>query len=161
MSWAISRLCGCVVIALVSSAVFAASASAQDAGMIKVVRGTASVERDGKKTPATVGMKVREADVVSTGADGTLGLTFGDNSLLSIGPNSSMSIDRYAFDTTTHQGALETSLKAGTLAAVSGKIAKQSPTAMKVRTPTAVLGVRGTEFVVRTGETKMRQEPGR
>ena len=161
MSWTIARVSGCAVIAVLMCAVSAASASAQDAGMIKIVRGTAHVEREGKKTPAVVGMKVREADVVSTGADGTMGITFGDSSLLSIGPNSSMSIDRYAFDTTTHQGALETSLKAGTLAAVSGKIAKQSPNSMKVRTPTAVLGVRGTEFVVRTGETMMRQEPGR
>ena len=42
----------------------------------------------------------------------------------------------------------------GTLAAVSGKIAKQSPGAMKVRTPSAVLGVRGTEFAARTEPTK-------
>ena len=89
-----------------------------------------------------------------TGADGSVGITFIDNSLLSAGPNSVLAIDRFAFDSTTHQGAFEASLKKGTLAVVSGKIAKQSPDAMKVQTPAAILGVRGTEFVVRTGDPK-------
>ena len=82
------------------------------------------------------------------------GITFLDNSLLSAGPNSVLAIDRFAFDSTTHQGAFESSLKQGTLAVVSGKLAKQSPEAMKVKTPAAVLGVRGTEFLVRTGAPK-------
>src|SRR5439155_26341184 len=122
---------------------------ADDAGVIKASKGTASIERSGQRLPVPVGTKVREGDVVTTGADGSVGITFGDNSLLSIGPDSSLAIDRFAFDSTTHKGAFETSLNRGTLAAVSGKIAKQSPDAMKVRTPAAMLGVRGTEFVVR------------
>ena len=87
-----------------------------------------------------------------TGADGSVGITFSDNTLLSIGPDSRLSIDRFAFDPTTHKGAFEASLGKGTLAGVSGKIAKQSPDAMKVKTPAALLGVRGTEFVIRTGD---------
>jgi hypothetical protein len=133
---------------------------ADDAGVIKVSKGTASIERSGQRLPVPVGTKVREGDVVTTGADGSVGITFGDNSLLSIGPNSSLVIDRFAFDATTHKGAFETSLNRGTLAAVSGKIAKQSPDAMKVRTPVAVLGIRGTEFLVRTG-APAGADPGR
>lgn len=129
-----------------------AVALGNDVGTVKVSRGTAAVERAGQRLPAGVGAKVREGDVVVTGADGSVGITFGDNSLLSIGPDSRLVIDRFAFDATTHKGAFETSLERGTLAGISGKIAKQSPDAMKVRTPAAVLGVRGTEFVVRTGE---------
>jgi hypothetical protein len=87
---------------------------------------------------------------VTTGGDGSVGITLLDNSLLSAGPNSALSIDKFAFDSTTHQGGFEASLRKGTLAVVSGKIAKQSPDAMKVKTPAAVLGVRGTEFLVRT-----------
>ena len=128
------------------------TALANDVGVVKVSKGTAAIERVGQRLPAPVGTKVREGDVVITGADGSVGITFGDNTLLSIGPDSSLAIDRFAFDPTTHKGAFETSLNRGTLAAVSGKIAKQSPDAMKVRTPAAVLGVRGTEFVVRTGD---------
>jgi hypothetical protein len=61
-------------------------------------------------------------------------------------------VDRYTFDTTTHAGRFDASLKKGTLAVVSGKMVKQSPEAMKVRTPAAIMGVRGTEFVVQVDE---------
>jgi hypothetical protein len=132
----------------------APAARAQEAGHVKVVKGTVQIERGGQKLPATVGAAVQSADVVTTGPDGSVGITFLDNSLLSAGPNSVLAIDRFAFDTTTHQGAFESSLQKGTLAVVSGKLAKASPEAMKVKTPAAVLGVRGTEFVVRTGDSK-------
>jgi hypothetical protein len=127
---------------------------AQEAGHVKVARGTVQVERGGQKAPAAVGTAVQAGDVVTTGPDGSVGITFLDNSLLSAGPNSVLAIDRFAFDPTTHQGGFESSLRTGTLAVVSGKLAKQSPDAMKVKTPAAVLGVRGTEFLVRTGEPK-------
>jgi len=71
-----------------------------------------------------------------------------DNSLLSAGPNSVLALDRYEFDSTTNAGHFDASLHRGTLAVVSGRLAKQSPDAMSVHTPLAVLGVRGTEFVV-------------
>jgi len=124
-------------------------ARAQDVGQIKVSKGTVSIERAGQRLPAGVGVKVQPADVVRTGPDGSVGILFADASLLSAGPNSVLAIDKFVFDSTTNQGAFESTLQKGTLSAVSGKIAKQSPDAMKVRTPVAVLGVRGTEFVVR------------
>jgi hypothetical protein len=132
----------------------AAPAVAQEAGHVKVARGSVQIERAGQKVPAPVGAVVQAGDVVTTGGDGSVGITFLDNSLLSAGPNSVLAIDRFAFDSTTHQGSFESSLKKGTLAVVSGKLAKQSPDAMKVKTPAAVLGVRGTEFLVRTGDPK-------
>jgi hypothetical protein len=71
-----------------------------------------------------------------------------DDSLLSAGPNSVLALDRYEFDSTTNAGQFDASLHRGTLAVVSGRLAKQSPDAMTLHTPLAVLGVRGTEFVV-------------
>ena len=136
------------------TAALTAPLCAQEAGHVKIARGTVQVERAGLKAPAAVGTAVQAGDVVTTGPDGSVGITFLDNSLLSAGPNSVLAIDRFAFDPTTHQGGFESSLRAGTLAVVSGKLAKQSPDAMKVKTPAAVLGVRGTEFLVRTGEPK-------
>jgi len=127
---------------------------AAEAGMVKTAVGGAWVERAGVRTPARVGDTVREADVIVTGADGSVGITFADNSRMSIGPNSVLVIDRFVFDSTTHGGAFETSLGKGTLNAVSGNLTRQSPDAMKVKTPTAVLGVRGTEFFVRAGTTE-------
>ena len=133
-------------------AAFAAAAWAGDAGLVKVMAGTVYLERDGKRLPVQVGTPVREFDTLVTGADGTVGITFSDNSLLSAGPNSVLAIDRYAFDTTTHAGRFDASLKKGTLAVISGKMVKQSPEAMRVRTPTSIMGVRGTEFVVRVSD---------
>ena len=131
-----------------------AVAAAQDAGQIKTSKGAAQIERSGQKLPATVGQVVQQGDVVTTGADGSVGITFRDNSLVSIGPDSVLAIDRFVFDSTTHQGNFDASLKQGTLAVVSGKLAKQSPEAMTVKTPAAILGVRGTEFLVRTSPAK-------
>jgi hypothetical protein len=129
--------------------VAAGVAAADEVGRVKVTRGSASIERAGRSMPATVGMPLQVGDVVVTGRDGSAGVTFSDDSLLSVGPDSVVAIDRFAFDTTTHAGQFETSLRRGTLSVVSGKIARQTPEAMKVRTPSTILGVRGTEFVVR------------
>jgi len=145
------------VIALMLPMVLAlgvAVAAAEDAGQIKTSKGAAQIERAGKKLPANVGQVVQQGDLVITGADGSVGITFRDSSLVSIGPDSVLAIDRFVFDSTTHQGNFDASLKQGTLAVVSGKLAKQSPDAMKVKTPAAILGVRGTEFLVRTGPAK-------
>jgi hypothetical protein len=129
-----------------------AAALAADAGEIKVAQGVAHIERGAERLPARVGMLVQEADRVVTGADGTVGITFADNSLLSIGPSSSFAIDRYVFDSTTHAGKFDSTLSKGTLAVVSGKLVKQSPDAMHVRTPSAIMGVRGTDFVIRVSD---------
>lgn len=129
-------------------------ARAEDVGQVKVAKGAVHVERDGKRMPATVGMGIRQSDVIVTGADGSAGVTFSDNSLLSTGPNSVLAVDRYSFDTTTHTGRFDASLRKGTLAVVSGKMVKQSPGSLRVRTPAAIMGVRGTEFVVQVEEPK-------
>jgi len=85
-------------------------------------------------------------------ADGTVGITFLDNTLVSAGPNSTLVIDSYRFDSTTHAGKFDASLQRGSLAVISGKMVKQSPEAMRIRTPSSVLGVRGTEFVVKVAD---------
>jgi hypothetical protein len=128
---------------------FASAAVAADAGQVKTSSGTVYLERGGKRLPASVGAAVQEADKVVTGADGSAGITFTDNSLLSVGPNTVLEIQKYQFDTTTHAGQFDASLKKGTLAVISGKMVKQSPESMRVRTPSSIMGVRGTEFVVK------------
>ena len=89
---------------IVSALAFAFPALAADIGQVKVAKGSVQVEREGKRVPAAVGMPVRTADVLVTGADGSAGVTFSDNSLVSVGPNSVFAIDKYRFDTTTHAG---------------------------------------------------------
>jgi hypothetical protein len=123
-------------------------ALADDVGLVKVARGQVTIDRQGQTAPARVGMSVAAADVVRTGGDGSVGITMRDDSLLSAGPNSVLTLDRFEYDPTTQQGRFDASLQRGTLAVVSGRIARQSPSSMTVRTPSAVLGVRGTDFVV-------------
>ena len=130
----------------------AAPAIAADAGLVKVSKGEVYVQRAGARMPAPVGTAVRPSDVIVTGRDGSAGITFTDNSLVSVGPNTVFAIDKYRFDTTTYAGEFEGNLKQGKLAAVSGKMVKQSPESMKIRTPSAIMGVRGTEFVVQVDE---------
>jgi len=127
-------------------------ALAADAGRVKTSKGTVTIDRAGQRLPASVGMPVQEKDVVSTGADGSVGISFTDNSMLSAGPNSVLILDKYAFDAASGKGALEANLARGTLAAVSGKMVKSSPESMKIRTPAAIMGVRGTEFVVKVDD---------
>jgi len=139
-------------ISAVLLSVFVGAAWANDVGQVKVTKGVVHVERDGAQMPAVVGMPVRQADKLVTGADGTVGVTFADNSLLSVGPNSTLAVDRFSFNASTHEGQFDASLHRGTLAVISGKMVKQSPDAMRIKTPASILGVRGTEFVVKVAD---------
>jgi hypothetical protein len=130
------------------AATLPALAADEAAGTIKTVQGSVSVLRGGQKLTATPGLKVLVADKLTTGSDGSVGVTLRDNTLLSAGPNSKLSLDKFAFNPTTHEGAIDASLKRGTLAVISGKIAKASPDAVSFRTDSVTLGVRGTEFVI-------------
>jgi len=138
--------------ALVLGAALSALPALADVGQIKVSKGQVSVDRNGQTIPGAVGLALEAADVLRTGPDGSVGITMRDNALLSAGPNSILALQRFEFDPTTSAGRFDARLQRGTLAVVSGRIAKQSPQAMTVRTPSAVLGVRGTEFVVAVHE---------
>jgi hypothetical protein len=120
-------------------------------GQIKTQTGAVFVERAGASKPTAIGDRVFVSDtIVTTG--GTVGITFLDNSMMSLGPMSRLSLDQFKFDATTHNGVFNSSLKKGTLSVKSGQIVRQTPEAMRIRTPAALLGVRGTEFVVRADD---------
>jgi hypothetical protein len=123
-----------------------------DIGQIKNVSGDVSLIQKNSPRPAKAGDIVQESDVLVTGANGTVGLTLIDNSRLSAGPNTRIELKQFRFNPTTQQGESITDLQRGTLAVVSGQIAKRSPDAMKVKTPTTILGVRGTTFAVKVAE---------
>lgn len=132
---------------LIAVALTAAPAAAEvarvksSAGQAFVVRGTAQL-------PAKPGLPVEAKDQLVTKKDGRLALTFIDNTRFALGPNSQVSVSKFLFDRKTQKGEFETQVNRGSLAIVSGQIAKSQKDAMKVRTPTTLLGVRGTRFVV-------------
>lgn len=126
----------------------ALAAAAVEIGQIKVARGAVVVQRGERTIPVEVGLRLQASDVLRTGADGAVGVTMRDNALLSLGPNSVLAFEQFEFDPATDEGRFDSRLTRGTLAVSSGRLAKQSPRAMTVRTPNAVLGVRGTDFLV-------------
>lgn len=117
-------------------------------GRVKLVSGIATIERGGQKIAATSGLILQKGDTIVTGKNGRIGVTFNDNTRFAAGPNSRVNVSEYAFDDTTHKGQFLTRVDRGSLAIVSGQIAKSNRDAMRVKTPTALLGVRGTRFVV-------------
>ena len=140
------------VVLCASIALAAAPATNSSIGQIKNIAGQVSLMRNNNSQPAKAGDLVEEADIITTGADGSVGLTLIDNSRLSAGPNSRVELKQFRFDSTTQAGQSVTEVRRGTLAIVSGQIAKRSPDAMKVQTPTTILGVRGTTFAVKVEE---------
>ena len=137
-----------IALALLGTAVLAAT----DIGRVKTAQGSVRIQRGGQPVAAAVGTKVQQGDTIVTGADGAAGIVFSDDSRLAVGPNTTLVIDTFVFDPTTHQGKFQASLRQGTLSAVSGKLARQSGDAMSVHTPVAVMAVRGTHVLVRVSE---------
>jgi hypothetical protein len=126
----------------------AGAAGSQSIAQVKKVNGQVAILRSGERLPVKVGDFLLEKDVVETGPDGGVGITFVDNTVFSTGPNSRLSLDEFRFDSNNFQGSMLANMQRGTLAVVSGDITRSSPEAMKIKTPTAVLAVRGTTFAV-------------
>jgi len=121
-------------------------------GQIKNVAGQVSLVRNNVQQSAKTGDLLEQADVLTTGPNGSVGITFIDNTRFSAGPNSRIELKQFNFNPTTQEGDFVTDVQQGTLAIISGQIAKRSPDAMKVRTPTTILGVRGTKFAIKVDE---------
>lgn len=124
-----------------------APAAAQIA-RVKQSVGAAAIERGSARLPASPGLQLVAGDRLVTGKDGRISLTFIDNTRFAIGPNSDIAVSQFDYDRTRQRGAFVTQVNRGSLAVVSGKIAKSGRDAMKIRTPNSLLGVRGTRFIV-------------
>jgi len=120
----------------------------QSAGQIKVVSGAAFIVRGNTVLPATIGQRVFEADKVRTGSDGRLGITLKDDTRFSLGPNSEVHLNRFAYAPSEGRIGLALNVVRGVAAYVSGRIAKLSPDAVKLETPGAIVGVRGTTLAL-------------
>ena len=122
--------------------------AAEPAGMVKNSRGLVSIERAGQTIDAPVGTTVFAEDKLRTGKDSAVGVALKDQTLLSAGPNSLLLIDKFVFDSTTHEGKMLVGVRKGSVVVATGKIAKKTPESVDFYTPTTVLGVRGTEFAI-------------
>ncbi len=123
---------------------------AQEAvAILKTVSGQVWVVRDDDHISATPGMELLEADLLGTDADGSAGVSFMDGSRVSLGPDSEMEICSFRFAPKDKDYDFHVYFQKGTAVYSSGKIGKLAPEAVRFRTPQAVLGIRGTRFLVR------------
>lgn len=135
-----------MLFALLSTLIIAPAAA--QIARVKQSVGIAAIERGSARLPATPGLQLVAGDRLVTGKNGRISLTFVDNTRFAIGPNSHVAVSQFDYDRTRQRGAFVTQVNRGSLAVVSGKIAKSGRDAMKVRTPNSLLGVRGTRFIV-------------
>ena len=117
-------------------------------GRIKSNVGLAQVLRGGQTIPATPGLKLEATDQLVTGENGRMGIAFTDDSRIAVGPNSKILLATYKYDRTQQTGQFIARVNKGSAVFASGKIAKSGKDAMQVHTPTTILGVIGTRFVV-------------
>lgn len=127
--------------------------AAERIGKIKIASGDVSITRDGVEIAAETGAELFESDVITTGANSAVGMTFSDNSRISLGPESSLELEKFAHQKGAGKDGFDLRIRHGSLTAASGEIAKTRPLAMRVLMPTTVLGVKGTEFAVRVGKS--------
>ena len=134
---------------LMSAAEPAMAQEAAVAGRIKIASGSVFVIRGSAELPAAVGDTVFASDGVRTGADGRLGLTLKDETRVSLGPSSEVRIDTFRFAPNESSLAVALTFVRGVVGYVSGRIAKLAPDAVRLKTPSAIIGVRGTTLAVR------------
>jgi hypothetical protein len=122
--------------------------SAEGAGTIKTLTGAATVTRDSSVLPLAAGQRVFSGDRVVSGRDSYVGIMLHDDTRLTMGPGSELLIREFEFNPNSYAGGLSVSFVKGTARVVTGLIGKHAPERVRFQTPTADIGIRGTEFIV-------------
>jgi len=131
-----------------------AIAQTEPVGYVKTVTGAAWVTTAGQRVNAKPGTAVLLGSQLKTAAGASLGVTFKDNTIMSFGPDTELTVDEYLYAPAKGQLKMATRLDKGTLNYLSGVIAKLKPEAVTIKTPASIIGVRGTHFVVKVDEVK-------
>ena len=137
------------LVVLTTTPVYAQQPAA--AGHVKVVTGSAFIVRQNATLPAKPGDAVYAIDGLKTDADGTLGVTLMDDTRLSLGPSSEVRLERYVFAPAEGGLGMVLNFVRGVAAYVSGRMAKLAPDAIRLETPAAIVGVRGTTVAIKVG----------
>lgn len=120
----------------------------QRTGTLKTVTGEVHLSQEGTARAAREGGGLQQADRIVTGRDASATFMLKDGSVISVGPNSTLELAKVQFDATTQDGGLMLNLLQGSIRVVTGWLGKLHPEQVKVVTPTSVVGVRGTDFIV-------------
>ncbi len=126
-----------------------ASAQQESAGIIKTVSGEVFITNPETTIKAVANMRIIQGDSIQTGANSSAGLIFEDDTVVALGPNSEMLIESFLFDPHNKKLSFIARMAHGTFSFITGQIAKLAPKKVKLETPDATLGVRGTKFLVK------------
>ena len=118
------------------------------AGSIKRLAGDVVIERGAGRLPAREGMHIFAHDVLETGAGASLGIILQDGTRVAMGANSRLEIDSFLYDPAAGRLGMLLRLLRGVMVYVSGKMAELAPGSVRVETPVAVVGLRGTELAI-------------
>lgn len=140
---------GACVLVLAATPALAQPAAA---GRVKVSSGAAFIVRGEEQVPATIGLVVLQADRLRTGPDGALGVTLRDDTRVSLGPSSEVRLESFLYNPSAGRMGLVLKFIRGVTAYVSGRIAKLAPDSIRLETPAAIVGVRGTTLTIRVAE---------
>jgi hypothetical protein len=121
-------------------------------GFVKTIAGDATVTTDKAAVKAQAGTPVYEGSQLKTGAKSSMGVTFKDETVMSFGPDTELTVDEYLYAPSQGKLKLGSKMAKGSMNYVSGVIAKLQPDAVSVRTPTGTIGVRGTQFLLMVEE---------
>jgi hypothetical protein len=127
-----------------------ANNQANRAGTFKQVVGDAWVGSNAERKAAASGGGIQANQRITTGETGAASILLKDGTVLTMGPNATMDLNQFEFDSTTQEGNFLLDLIQGSVRVVTGLLGKANPEKFKVKTPTSVVGVRGTDFIVET-----------
>jgi len=140
-------------ILLIMFLVFSTNALGGVIGDVILQEGIGSVERkDGDEFESKKDLDIFSYDTVRTGK-GKTAIEFVDDTRVDVTEHSKLIIDEFVYDPNTKKGALSLKASLGTVRYASGQIAKNSKQNVKVQTPSATIGVRGTDFTMTIDET--------
>jgi len=121
-------------------------------GQVSLHEGNAVIDRkEGESKEVAKDLDVFSYDTVKTGK-GKVGIEFIDNTRVDVTEHSKLVIDEFVYDPNTKTGKLSLKAKLGTVRYASGQIAKNSKQNVQITTPTATIGVRGTDFTMTIDE---------
>ncbi|MBW1790047.1 MAG: FecR domain-containing protein, partial [Deltaproteobacteria bacterium] len=124
--------------------------SEEPVGLITVVKGKALVFRAGSEAPveAAVGMPLFQKDRIETAKKSKMRIEFVDGSNLAVAARSKLSLEYFKFDRKKKKRSALINLSVGKIKAFANDLSDFKDRDFKVKTPTAVIGVRGTTFMV-------------
>ena len=129
-----------------------AYANIGEIAQLKGKEGGAAIERDNSEISAEKGTGIQMDDTAVT-ANSAMTINFIDETRVDITEHSRLIIDDFVYDPSTGKGSLGLKASLGTIRYASGQIAKNSRQRVRIRTPSATIGVRGTDFIMVIDET--------